>query len=313
VGDVVALAAGRLEESLSDALALLRDVAASPAGRREAATEPSPSLLAQCLDMCTAAQARALEPVRVIHHLACTGGTLVAKCIAGLPNVQLLSEVDPLSTILHPGPDHPFVPSDFIQLARFSSRGVGQPLLQQLASEAIRTLHADCVARGLRLVLREHSHGRYCVGEGVLQRPGVAGLVPAHLPTLAVVTVRHPIDSYGALKSHGWVHFRPDTLEEYAARYLAFLQAHPGVPVFRYEDLVQDPVPVTRRMAEALDLAFSEHFQDYLGLIPMSGDSGRKSEWIGERSRRDAARELQESARELPAMRALCNTLGYEL
>ena len=37
------------------------------------------------------------EPIRSVHHLACTAGSLISRCIAALPNVVLLSEIDPLS------------------------------------------------------------------------------------------------------------------------------------------------------------------------------------------------------------------------
>ena len=35
--------------------------------------------------------------LRSIHHLACTGGTLISKCIASMPDVALISEVNPMN------------------------------------------------------------------------------------------------------------------------------------------------------------------------------------------------------------------------
>ena len=35
--------------------------------------------------------------IRTIHHLACTGGTLISKCLGSMPDVALISEVNPLN------------------------------------------------------------------------------------------------------------------------------------------------------------------------------------------------------------------------
>ena len=38
-----------------------------------------------------------LPPIRVVHHWACSGGTIISRSLAQLPNVVLLSEVHPLA------------------------------------------------------------------------------------------------------------------------------------------------------------------------------------------------------------------------
>jgi len=65
------------------------------------------------------------EPLRTAAHFACSGGTLISKCIAALPNVQLLSEVDPLSSYVAPGANG-FTPTDLVALLRQSSRGASR-------------------------------------------------------------------------------------------------------------------------------------------------------------------------------------------
>ena len=35
--------------------------------------------------------------LRVLHHWACSGGTLISKCIASLPKVIFLNEINPLA------------------------------------------------------------------------------------------------------------------------------------------------------------------------------------------------------------------------
>ena len=35
--------------------------------------------------------------IRTIHHLACTGGTLISKCISSMPETALISEINPMN------------------------------------------------------------------------------------------------------------------------------------------------------------------------------------------------------------------------
>jgi len=37
--------------------------------------------------------------IHTLHHLACTGGTVLSKCLAAMPRVALVSEVNPLNRL----------------------------------------------------------------------------------------------------------------------------------------------------------------------------------------------------------------------
>ena len=72
------------------------------------------SLLAQCEQ--ALGDVNTKPKLRIIHHLACSGGTLISKCISALPNVYLLSELHPTTT-LHMGGGRPkFLPADVLSL-----------------------------------------------------------------------------------------------------------------------------------------------------------------------------------------------------
>ena len=45
--------------------------------------------------------------LRSIHHLACTEGTLISKCIASMPDVALISEVNPMNRFCRFLPNNP--------------------------------------------------------------------------------------------------------------------------------------------------------------------------------------------------------------
>lgn len=305
-------AASMLTDVLADAVALL-ERAGKKAREAGVPVVPEPSLLQQCLSLCVGSNARHQPPIRTLHHLACTGGTLIAKCIAALPNVQLLSEVDPLSTMTHGPKGSKFLPTDMIGLVRRSTRGGEDALMAEMFRAALRVLYEDTVAKGQRLVLRDHAHSHFCTGARVPERPGLRALLPNNLPSLAIVTVRHPLDSYASLLTNGWLHFSPPTLDEYARRYLAFLDLYRDTPRVRYEDFVDAPQDGLAHVCEVLDLPMQTDFADLFGLFEISGDSGRRSEVIELAPRRTAAVTWLEDARDSAAFNELCCSLGYSI
>lgn len=306
-------AASMLTDVLADAVALL-ERAGKKAHDASVPVAPEPSLLQQCLSLCVGSNARHQPPIRTLHHLACTGGTLIAKCIAALPNVQLLSEVDPLSMMTHGPKGSKFLPTDMIGLVRRSTRGGEDALMAEMFRAALRVLYEDTVAKGQRLVLRDHAHSHFCTDSRVPDRPGLRALLPDDLPSLAVVTVRHPLDSYASLVTNGWLHFSPPTLDEYARRYLAFLELHRDTPRLRYEDFVDDPPKGLGHICDALQLPMQHDFTDLFGLFEISGDSGRRSDVIGAvPSRRAAVTALTVDARDSSAFQQLCEILGYSI
>lgn len=272
-------------------------------------SESLPSLLEQCRDI-TAVVDTAIEPIRTVHHFACTGGTLISKCIASMPNVQLLSEVAPYSRMTSER-SSAFAPTDLIRLLRKSSQGGDESLELEIFLRGVQAIFERCARTGARLVIREHSHSKYCFGDDILPAPGVASSLATQYEVRSVLTVRHPLDSYLSLLAKKWANFTPALLDEYARRYLAFLDDHDGTPVVRYEDFVADPEPVMRTICDHLDLAFAPGFEDTFSVHALSGDSGRTSAIIGRRARRVVPPEVIE---QLGAEKfvQLCERLGYD-
>jgi hypothetical protein len=301
----------RLAETLQDAVDLLRDAAYATPGMLPEPVERG-TLLQQCLALCERQQQRPPDAVRTVHHFASSGGTLICKCIAAMPNVQLLSEVDPLSTMqYHPEQRPRFAPTDMSALLRQSTRGIRQDLLVELFHHDLRLVHADATERGQRLVVRDHSHSQFCYGSTIPARPTLRELMPPELPLLSILTVRDPIASFISLTQNKWLQFTPSTLDEYCRRYLAFLDRHAGVPVFKYEDFVDRPAPVLQQICEALDLPFNDDFEDLFDVFKISGDSGRSGARIAPRGPRADETEFRAAARASAHYRALVDRLDY--
>lgn len=268
---------------------------------------PLPALLEQLQEQSAAAQAQAPVPVRMIHHFACTGGTLISRYLAATPNARLLSEIDPLSTLSK----NRFSPLDLALQYRNAGASTQHETLIAIFQAGLDVIYKKTSMQGERLILRDHTHSHYCSGPRIPERPTLRAIVAAQFPTLSVLTVRHPLDSYLSLIANEFTHFTPLTLDEYATRYLAFLDAYKDVPLFKYEDFIENYETTAQAICAALELPYRKNLGDIAPAIALTGDSGRKGITLALRPRRTLSDDMQEMAKTSKAYHALCNRLEY--
>lgn len=300
-----------LADVLDEALCLLEAHGAAINPSTSAATI-QPSLFEQCIELCRQVGAREAEPIRTIHHLSCTGGTLMTKCLAAMPNVTVLNEVDPLSKIQF-NPEKPnFSPTDMLALVRQGDHRVSDDLLIQLFLQNLKILRSELAATGKRLLLRDHSHSHFLMDRSVKKRVSVLSMVAGQFATHSVVTVRNPLDSFLSLSKLGWETFQPFTFDEYCMRYMQFLDAYNGIPIFKYEDFVNEPVMRMEQICTALRLTYSPGFTETFDVFKFSGDSGRSGMAIKPRARRPYDSAFLEEVKTSDSYQLLAKRLGYE-
>lgn len=300
-----------LAEELETSLKLLESYRRD--GDAPVPAEALPSLLAQCRNICNGIEQT--PPLRSLHHFACSGGTLIAKCLSALPNTTMVSEIDPLSTmgIDGTGSKRGFAPTDIILGLRNAARPVGEDVLAEVFRRSVSVAHELLSQQGLNLVLRDHAHSHFCARTDPESRPTLYEILQLTAPLRSVVTIRHPLDSFLSLSHNGWLHFDPPTLGEYSRRYAAFLDRHAELPVVLYEDFIRSPEEVLERLCGLLELPFSPLALDLFPVVKMTGDSGRSSSQIKERARRDVPPGIAEMRESSQDYRALCDRLGYAL
>ena len=298
-------------DALEDALALLREH--GPTGDAAPPAEPLPSLLERCEALVAEAASAGPEPLRTVHHFACSGGTLICRCIAALPNTVLLSEIDPLSTnrTAEPGGAR-FAPTDLILQLRQSRHPVDPAMLVAVFRAGLDRLHGLLAAEGRHLVLRDHPHSRFCTDVDAAARPGLRDMLRPDHRLLSVVTVRHPLESFLSLEAADWVHFSPATLEDYARRYHAFLDDHADLPVIRYEEFLADPETVLSGICARLALPFDRLALTLQAGLVLTGDSGRAGGTIAPRPRRPIPEPLRAQMTDSPSYEQLCTRLDYD-
>jgi hypothetical protein len=297
-------------EAITESLRLLKHTRFQDHGdMHDDSSQPLPSLLERCSEYIEKETRE--ESVRLVHHFACTGGTLITKCLACSPNIQVLNELDPLSS--KASVTGLFNPTDMIQLLEHGNRGVSQEEKLAVFMASFSTLVDSSTARGLRILIRDHTHSHFCVGEKLPVRPTLREIFSEHFQTISVLTVRHPLDSWLSLTNNGWVEFSPATLDEYAERYLDFLDAYSGTAIFKYEDFVEDPDDILAALCRELELPFPSEYQDLFMAHRLSGDSGRSGNVISRRERRPVDEQTLTAAGESAAFMDLCQRLEYTL
>ncbi|MCC5450293.1 sulfotransferase [Rheinheimera sp. UJ51] len=292
--DLVAL--NRLIKELDESVELIEERANLALGSLSQANvaqdefTDSKSLLAKC-EKAVLNHSKPKPVIRLLHHLACSGGTLISKCLAAQPNVFILSELHPFST-LHLGEKAKYLPADITTQARYGRLPDIEELAAELFVANIKHTEKHVRQRGGHLVLRVHNHVDYCLGDNVQPFERVSQLLTEHFELIQLVTIRDPIDAYRSLQENGWLHFNPNTFDEYCRRVQIFLEHCHSIPTLRYEDFVSNPQQTMLTITDILKIPFNENFSEIYELFNVSGDSGRSGGDICARERRTLSEDF---------------------
>jgi hypothetical protein len=203
----------------------------------------------------------AAKPVlRLIHHMARSGGTVISRCLGCMSGVVLLSEIHPLGI-------RQFNPLSQAQrwfgllsshdLAGLSARG------QIGFADAIELIHRRAAECNQRLVLRDWSHLDF-TGVPFVAKPSyrllLADACAKQFDLRQVCTVRHPLDQWLSLRRLAILQGKL-TLADFLAGYRRFAEIASEIGFFRYEDFTGEPAPVMKAICKRLDLRFDAGFR----------------------------------------------------
>ncbi len=204
-------------------------------------------------------ESRVHKPViRVIHHMARTGGTLICRCLASMDNVVLLSEIHPLGLRMFDPLRQAHEWYGLLTEADIAS--LRQRPLE--FAEAILLLHQRCSEQGKHLVLRDWSHLDYT---GVpFVRPAFRSLLVEALQSdfsvLQIATVRHPLDQWISLTRQPV--FRDKLpIADFLSGALHFARFAVDCGYIRYEDFTREHDTSLVQLCEALELAFDPQYR----------------------------------------------------
>ena len=258
-----------------------------------------------------ASEAKKKPTIRILSHFACTGGTLISKCIAAQANTYVLSEVHPTTDLHIKGRSSFYSPRDISTLSDWANVPNIKSLQSQLFIENITIANRHVNSIGGALVLREHSHADFCVGKSFHGYSLVDKMLGNKFSVLKVASVRNPIESYISLLDNGWLHFEPSSFDEYCKRYLSFINNFDKKQIVKYENFVLDPINTMKYICRLLELSFNESFIDIYDTFQITGDSGRKSSSISSREKKTIPRNLAQQINNSKNYVSLCELLAY--
>lgn len=241
-----------------------------------------------------------MEKIRILHHLASTGGTLVSRCLAAMTGVGLLSEQHPLRAMRERY--DPYVH------ALWQGWGAEAEFIQAFR-EQTRILSAAAARSGRVLVIRDWTHADFFGSERLYSM--TASALDGHFKQVRAATVRHPIDTWISMTASGFLKFDH---AEFLRRFLAFVDMTAFMPVVRYEDICHTPLTAVSELCAALDVPFEMDFLGRLAdVVWVTGASGRKADMPGPRPRMPIAEEDFEKLVRNPMMAEICARLGYSV
>lgn len=248
--------------------------------------------------------------IRVLHHMARTGGTIISKCLASMETVLLLSEI-------HPRGVQQFNPlaqaHTWFQLlteddiARINDHAI--PF-----TDAIDLVWRRAENRGKTLVIRDWTHLDFTAAPFLAERSyrlTTAEVLRQAFDVIHVATVRHPIDQWLSLRQLD-VMQNKITLEEFLRDCHRFAVTSREIGYLRYEEFTRNPNGVLGKLCKRLDLAFDPAYhQRWKTYTKITGDPSSSACDIRPASRRAVEPGLIDRIAANADYRATLDLLSY--
>jgi protein O-GlcNAc transferase len=261
------------------------------------------------------ARPRTKPKIRVLHHLARCGGTLISRCLGSMQGVNLLSEVHPDTMNLI---DPVRQAKDWYSLvtdaeAKAWKRRGGVEFAQLLTLASFRAGQ-----HGRALVLRDWTHIDY---HGVpytkpTMHPRIVEALENNFEIVRTATVRHPIDAYLSLMKLEIMKGVPLPPKNYLEGCERFAEEAARIGFIRYEDFTREPDASLETICERLDVPFdSSYIERWAGNDHVTGDTtgtrGGRHE-IRPLTRRETNPKTIEAFRAHDSYHHIKDLLGYE-
>jgi len=193
-----------------------------------------------------------------------SGGTVLNRCIACLPNVVMMSEVNPMGG--GSGADRKN-PCRTVQSQ--AKHWYGIDLKSDDFIESVVELHDICQSQGKHLVLRDWSFVNFA------PCPENRGCPPGRFLMLESLKNKCELITFAFVRNAIDVCIsRGQPVADFAAYYLAYSTAviESSAAIFKYEDFCQDPTTTLRAMCKYTDLPYSDSFREYGKFRNVNGD-----------------------------------------
>lgn len=201
--------------------------------------------------------------VRLMLSFSHSGATLLNQCLGCLPQVVILSELNPL------GGGSGGRLKELRTVWDQAREWYQIELRSRNYVDAVVELEAICEERGQLLVIRDWTHVNFmphsCNEGNPPQRLLNLEELRQHCDVSAFALVRDAIDV--------WLSAGTPDPKPFFSRYAAYAEAvtDARIPVVHYESFVSDPERVMREICAQLDLPFSREFRNFRRFTSVNG------------------------------------------
>ncbi len=216
----------------------------------------------------------AIKPkIRVLHHMARTGGTVISKCLASMDNIMLLSEIHPQGT-KHFNP----LKQALEWFGLFSSEEIEQLEKDRVGfNETVELIRVRAHETKRDLVIRDWSHLDFTAVPFLADRSyrlTTANVLKADFDVIHTATVRHPIDQWLSLRRLATMAGKLN-LDEFLRDCRRFAETVRNIGFARYEDFTHNPDATLQDLCQRLDLSFDPTYrQRWNAYRNITGDVG---------------------------------------
>ncbi|MCC6675889.1 MAG: hypothetical protein IT436_01980 [Phycisphaerales bacterium] len=231
--------------------------------------------------------------LRLLHMMARSGGTIIAKCLGVMPGVVMLSEVHPsVPDLMHTPPTKknknalavlwsfdPLRQADqwYGLLTDEDKDQVRASRRTMPFDESIAMIERRARQRGLSLIVRDWSHLDFLGEPFNPDPPGRFAVVESLGPRFRLartITVRHPIDQWLSMRNLPMLR-EEIALEAYLAGCRRFAEEAAKLGFVRFEDFAAEPQRHVRMLCERLEIACDPSFeQRWSSFRTITGDVG---------------------------------------
>ncbi len=206
-----------------------------------------------------------------------SGGTLLNRCLGSLPNVVVMSEVNPLGGGW--GIEKEKSPTTIKAQAK---KWYGINLKNDAFGKSALELSNICITKNKQLIIRDWSFINFTPHEYNNFNPPNKLLSLEELKNdtgfIAFAFVRDSIDV--------WISRGMPPVKEFYTQYSRYINEllKNNIKIFKYEDLCKNPDFEIKKICEYIDIPYSESYKNYTDFLRVSGDIQNKQKSRGIRS-----------------------------
>jgi hypothetical protein len=247
--------------------------------------------------------------VVVMIAFARSGGTILNQCLGSLPDVVMISEVNPLG-----GGAGDRGPDSFTTVRAQAEHWYQIAVESDAFADSVQELEQACLDSGKHLVIRDWSLVNFLPHRLNAHNP------PHRLLTLEALAGRCELLTFAFVRDSidVWISRGAPDANEFFGHYLKYVKAVQGLPTFKYEDFCSNPARVIRQICDLTGLEYSESWRDYRSFKTVHGDvqtarpsRGRRQGTIGTLPRKRISRGLIAAVSQCHDMIKANELLGY--